>query len=316
MDNSEISEWHDEPLVLGKPIKVTKIKKEQVSETGNIKAFHYLENSEVTFSNYETKRSVSKLDPGFYSLTFLDGNGNVPGRVVVNTLEIELPKVHAFKEKTELDEYFKAFFNPAVKAKIKSLNFKHKTAVLLYGKEGTGKSTIIQHYSSQFVKEQKALVFYFVSQYRLWYLWDFITKVRAIQDSPIIVVLEEIDEPMAQNGTEGTLKTMLDGNTSQENVIVFLTTNYIDRIPSAIKNRKSRVKHLMEITGIIDDVAIRGIIKAMIDDLMDEHEIKDAIKKLKGSTLDQIKQFCMDKIMDLKSYKHETRSIGFKMTGS
>ena len=42
-----------------------------------------------------------------------------------------------------------------------------------------------------------------------------------------------------------------------------------------------------------------------------KEEIKIHAESLKGSTLDQIKQFGLDKVMDLKTYDNQRKKIGF-----
>lgn len=195
---------------------------------------------------------------------------------------------------------------------MRSLGFYHKVGVLLYGKEGTGKSTIIKYYFNKAIVENKALVFYINrTDESIQQCWEFIMNVRKIQNNPIIVVLEEFDEQMKYN--EGYLKKVLDGNLSIDNCIFMATTNYIHNIPEAMKDRVSRFKYSLDIEGVQSKEEAYFIIKGMLEGICKEDEMEKFSEEMKNKTLDQIKQFCLDKIMDIRSYNSNRRKqIGFK----
>lgn len=276
--------------------------------TADLKSFHYLENGQIQFSLFDTIKSTKKLDSGFHNISYnLDEK-----RIVLTQLKsIEPIKIHDFPDKDKLDELFKAFFDERIRLKVSSLGFMHKVGVLLYGKEGTGKTTIIKHYANKAVLTKEAIVFY-VGKHYLDNCWEFIRQIRNIQKNPIIVIMEEVEE-IFKYGYEGTLKTIMDGNLSIDNCVFFGATNYIDKIPDAVKNRESRYKHVLDIEGIQNPDDIVRILTPLIFDLFKPEEITTFANTLKGSTLDIIKQFAMDKIMDLKTYKKEKRTIGFKI---
>ena len=185
--------------------------------------------------------------------------------------------------------------------------------MLLEGKEGTGKTTILKYYYNEAVRNHNAIVFYVDNtHYSLVNLcWEFIEKIRKIQDNPIIVVFEECDVMITDGQCEATLKMILDGNKSIDNCIFLATTNYIDKIPDALKKRKSRFKYCLNIGGLEDITIIIGIMTFMLSGINTDDEIKVLAKDLKGNTLDEVKQFCMDKIMDLGSYDETPNRIVF-----
>ena len=281
------------------------------NNTSDLKSFHYLENGEVTFSILDTVKTQQKLDSGIYTLEYLP-YPEMRVKLDVSS-DKESIKIYTFPDKDKLDNLFEAFFNENVTEKVKSLGFYHKVGVLLYGKEGTGKSTIIKSYATKVLEKHDGLVFYFTSNQYVNKCWDFIKKVRAIQDNPIVVIFEEMDMYLQKTSEvpEGYFKTILDGNNSIDNCIVLGATNYIDGIPNAIKNRPSRFKYVLNIEGIHSEEEILDILRPMIGDLCKKDELRDYAFSLKGETLDFIKQFGMDKIMCLDSYGHNRKNIGF-----
>lgn len=166
----------------------------------------------------------------------------------------------------------------------------------------------MKYYSSNAVDKNKALVFYLTRDY-ISQCWDFIRKVRNIQKNPIIVIIDEIDNHLYNN--EGLMKQILDGNLSIDNCIFFAATNYIDKVAEAIKNRPSRFKYVSDIEGIQNPKDICDIFNTMIGELFTPTEIEKFANDHKGQTLDTIKQFALDKIMDIKTYKRERKTIGF-----
>lgn len=277
-------------------------------KTSDFKSFHYLENGEIAFSPFETIKTGKILDEGSYKMTYV---GYPVNQVRLKADEdFEIPKVHNFSDKTKIDLLFKSFFEPEILKKVVDLGFCHKTGILLHGIEGTGKSTIIKYYCDLAIKNNNALVFHMLenSSY-IAECWDFVQNIRRIQDNPIIIVFDEFDQQMKNN--EAFLKTVLDGNMSINNCIFFAATNYLDSLPKAMKDRPSRFKYSLNIEGmqVTDDIVM--LITKMLDELYSKEEIEVFAVELKGKTLDHIKQYCLDKIMNLSHSVNKVKRIGF-----
>lgn len=282
--------------------------------TSDFKSFNYLENGDVSFSNYDTVKSTKALDAGCYKLSYLEYPENKVSLQCHN--DGEYVKIHSFPDKQKIDDLFKSFFEKRVFNKINRLGFYHKIGVLLYGKEGTGKSTIVKHYYNRAISENNAIAFYMnCYDNRLKECWGVISNIRRIQTNPVIIIFEEFDEYLNEKANEAVLKTILDGNLSIDNCISFATTNYIDKIPDAMKNRPSRFKYSLNIEGIQNKDDIYKIVSKMLSDTFSEAENISFSNQLIGKDLDCIKQFCIDKIMDIKSYSMNTKNkVGFLQT--
>ena len=280
------------------------------TKTTDLKSFNYLENGEVMFSMFDTLKTVKKITPGIYDVSYID---HPEYRVTLkHILNKESIKIYNFAEKNKIDDIIQAFVSTKVIEKLKKLEFLHKIGILLYGKEGTGKTTIVNYYSNKLILENSAIVLRIkYSGYRLSEIIDFINNVRNIQDNLIIVIFDEFDE-FVKEGNEGLLKTFLDGSSSTNNTIFLAMTNYIEKIPDSLKNRPSRFKYKIEIEGIQSNIEIKSIIMNMIGDIIDEENINKYSIELQGQTLDHIKQFCLDKIMEITTYNSSRSKIGFK----
>lgn len=280
--------------------------------TSDLKSFHYLENGEVTFSVFDTVKTIPKLEVGIYKVSYVitpQGAGKLEVKIETGSEKVEL---FEYEHKEMLDKLFNGFFDKTVRKKIKKLGFYHKLGILFHGKQGTGKSTIIKKYCNDSIKNNKAIVMYINFANGTAQQWDFVRKVRAIQDNPIIVVIEEIDEPLRSNGVEGCFKRYFDGNESIDDCIILASTNYINDIPKALKDRPSRFKYCLEVKGVSNEKIIYDILNSMIGDTHASSDIIDYARNLVDSTLDEIKQFGLDKIMDIQSYNvNNKKIIGF-----
>lgn len=278
-------------------------------KTLDIKSFNYLESGEVTYSCFDTVINSSTMLPGNYIISYSQRAESV----IIQKEDIAtLPhKIHNFPDKQKIDDLFTSFFKKEVAERITTLGLLHKTGILFYGKEGTGKSTIIKHYCNRAIAEHNAIVFIITS---VWIreCWELIKKIRYIQENPIIIVLEEFDGLMGDHN-EAVFKTILDGNLSIDNCVFFATTNYIDKIPNAIKMRPSRFKYVLNIESIQNKEDVYSCLNDTIGSFYTSDDINKFSEDLKGKSLDVIKQFCVDKIMNLKTYSSNTSTpkIGF-----
>lgn len=269
-----------------------------MQNTSDLKSFHYLENGEINFSVLDTIKTEKTLQSGIYNLNYLDYPEH---RVTLKeNQDKETTKIHEFASKEKIDLLLDRFFNKDIYKMVKHLGFYHKTGILFYGKEGTGKSSIMKYYYTKAIEEEGALVFHILrSDFYLKKCWDFIMNVRRIQPNPIIVIFEEIDSYLKDN--TAFLKTAFDGNNSIDNCIILASTNHINEIPEALKDRPSRFKYSLNIEGIQKEEDVLIIIEKLLNNIFPKDDLDLFSKELKGSTLDEIKQFCMDKIMNLKS---------------
>ena len=171
---------------------------------------------------------------------------------------------------------------------------------------------MFKKYFNDAVVNHNTIVFNITAHNTVGIWWDFIKDVRAIQDNPIIVFIDEFEGFLDPNNNyERNFKTLLDGSNSIDNCLFMLTTNYIDKVPKTIKDRPSRVKYCIEVEGIQDELLIAKFLKQSFDKINMDVDFSKDISKMKGWTIDELKQYVLDKVMDLEPEGKGKKKLGF-----
>lgn len=276
-----------------------------VFKNDTIRSFTYYENGDITYSPHNTICSSEKLLPGFYNVMYDDYND----KYFITRAEVNSIKPFNFDKKEIIDKYVDTLLSENHQNTLKELNILNKGGILLYGKEGTGKSTICKYYADKYIKENNAIVIYAQSDH-FGMCWNFIKTLRNVHpDSFFIVILEELDNYLKVSGGEEVLKKILDGNLSINNVLLFATTNYIEDIPNAIINRPSRFKYVLEIGVIKSEEDVLEIATNILKHIPYDKDklLKDCINQ----TLDYIQQYCLNILFNLENLKVNNKKISF-----
>ena len=272
------------------------------------KTFTYLENGEILYSQYDTIRNESQLVPGVYEISH---TGFPDHRTIIK--EVKLPKItkrtKTFQHKEKIDSLIKAFTKESVVEKLTSYGFRRSLGILLTGKEGTGKSSIVNYYMNELVEKRGAVVFIFdcVPQYVVK-CWEVVRDIRKIQDNIFVPVFDEVEELASKE--EADLKKILDGNKSIDNSITFATTNHASTIPDAIK-RPSRFRYELEVTAIESSADVYQVIEPILTEIASSEEIEGYAAAWVGNTLDEIKHECFTIIMELEDTASGKPKIGY-----
>lgn len=263
----------------------------------------------VNIHSSEAEYVGTTFKEGFYSC-YTDSYG----KLFINRTKLD--EVHVPFKSPENDLVLKtaeAFFQPEVRAKVNSLGFIHKLGILLHGKQGCGKTSILHHIASTFITHKKAIVFFCDSGNKLTSAIGLAAKIRSVQQNPIIFIADEF-ERYAENN-ESSMKNILDGKDSIDNSLFLAATNYINKVPKTLSERPSRFKLVLEFYGIKDKMIMNDILYNMSNkikpNLFTTSEIIDITRKLDDPTIDELKHICLDKLMDHYLPEVEGRKIGF-----
>lgn len=262
-----------------------------------ISAVITMENDSVLINESKVVRVDDTFQPNFYE-TWVDSYG----KRYINIKRVdEVHEPFVTKQNLSALESIKAFFQDGMLEKVNQLGFTHKLGVLLFGKQGTGKTSLINYVVSMMVKEKGAVVFFCNNGSTLDGAISLAKEIRKIQNSPIIFVADEFERYAEKY--EADMKNLLDGNDSINNSLFLAATNYIDKVPNTLKDRPSRFRVVLEITGVDDKVLIKKMIKTISDkiqpSLFVESEIDDIVKDIDMITLDEVKHICLNKITNI-----------------
>jgi len=293
-----------------KSIQIVESPNEKIKESGNttnLKSFYYLEDGSITFSILNTRYATKKLDKGVYNLWVENTNSGSEVRLCINGDKELFSDDLDFYYEDKIKNIYSKFFLPEIKDKVNALGYNHKLGILLHGKHGTGKTSMFKKYFNDAATNRDALVFNVISPSGIYIWWDFLKKIRKVQDNPIIVFMDEFDEYFTEYSCETPLKRMLDGTDSIDNCFFMMTTNYINKIPETIKDRPSRIKYKIEVEGIQDERLIEQFLKQSFAKIDMKVDFKKEVSKMKGYTIDELKQFVLDRVMDIESEGKEVK---------
>lgn len=234
------------------------------------------------------------LEPGSYMLTSRQmGFSNIP--LFIPTTEQD--KLVNFKtgKVTETITLVDNFLAEKTVKAYQELKIMHKLGIIMYGPPGTGKTCTATLIMRSLIEKYKVIALNCTGSTISW-IKEAIKLIRRIQDSPIVLFVDEIDNSF--DAEENRWLTFLDGSESFNNIIILGCTNNLEEIPSRIKHRKSRIKHLVEIKSFPIEVYKEFIVDkvpAMSKEDLAEFSFKAEEKSL---TLDQLKHAIVDHIID------------------
>ena len=265
----------------------------------------------VDFEAPTNTKSVEKVPPGFYGVQFLDTFAGRKGYLISESTPMIPDNTYKLT-----DSYFKDmdkignFFDDITCEIHSDLKVRHKMGILLSGTHGTGKTTACYELASRFVKEMGTVVIAVNHKEDFHYTENFINRYHKDVDAEqtFIRIFDECDKTLEYQET--AMKTMLDNHKSAEKVMTFFTTNYIQDIPAAIIERKSRIKFHYVINGITDEVLLYELLVDMNTAISKEErkltdtELKQVVKDLigdgkKGPTLDEVKHAYQDTVLEV-----------------
>lgn len=185
------------------------------------------------------------------------------------------------------------FFSKEVKEKYKTLQLMHKMGVVISGKPGVGKTILARLIMAEAAIKYGAIGLD-ITGWGVEYFSFIIKSLRKYQESPIILFYDEFEEI----GGNNKLLTFLDGAKSSDGVIFMGCTNFPKQIPKRIIDRKSRIKHVFNVTtlpSIVYKEYISKKLPGLEKEVLDEYVYKALEAEL---TIDQLKNSIIDYYID------------------
>ena len=188
----------------------------------------------------------------------------------------------------------------------KELQIGHKMGILIHGPHGVGKTCSVILAMKKLVQIHGCICLN-CTGISLKAIQYFIQDIREIQNTPIVIFMDEYDSALRFEGEECYL-TFLDGSDSYSDLIFIACTNNIDKIPDRIKGRKSRIKHVYP----IDRFPI-GVYKSYIQKKLPSLDLAKLaefafLAEEEKLTIDELKHAVIDYRVERVSIKKAIRS--------
>lgn len=145
----------------------------------------------------------------------------------------------------------KNFFSQSVKEKYAHLGITHKTAFMLYGKPGTGKTVTAQIIMKEMCRLYNAYALVFDSDTPPQHVVKAVHEIAQF-GKPIVVFIDECENTF--NKYEDDWLTFLDGHLSASNIMLLCCTNYPKRLSPRML-RPSRIEHHIPVRLMEETVA-------------------------------------------------------------
>jgi SpoVK/Ycf46/Vps4 family AAA+-type ATPase len=268
--------------------------------------------NKILLNDAEVFETSKELFPGIYEIE-TDTYG-----AFKNFVSLEIPKAFPLMPSDELqnlEDYINNFLSDDYENLCKEARILKKSGILLYGKQGIGKSNYINYIINKCLEEKQACIFSCTGLRDVQQVNDKLKELRNIQNTLFVVLLEEMDEILNSNANpEGTLKNFMDGINSVDNCLFLATTNYIDKIPKSLTERPSRFKKVLEIkpTENIEELKkwLTITYKNFIPDLSNE-ECEHLHDMCINKSIDEIKHIIIDYKMGIENLE-KPKKLGFK----
>ncbi|MEW9701973.1 AAA family ATPase [Paenibacillus sp. SI8] len=218
-----------------------------------------------------------------------------------NGMERELSPITRMVDRTEVimkddvkEEIYRSIdqFFAQDRAFFRDYQIPYKRGILLYGKPGNGKTTLVKSIAGSV----KAPVAYW--QITEHTCSDSMQEVfqAAANMSPMILVIEDIDS-MPERARSYFLN-LLDGATSQEGMFVIGTTNYPDRIDPALMNRAGRFDRAYEIKLPDEELRLTYLEQKGMDKLLNKEMMRTTAKLTEGFTFAQLNELYVSSALE------------------
>ena len=181
--------------------------------------------------------TVKKLPANAYTITY------VSGEIVFVKQTLNTDELFIFEDNLServMDEVDRFWTKTEI---FKSYKFVHKRGFLLFGPQGSGKTSIVHQIITNVINRQGVCFLADSPEY----LEDGLRSFRLVEpDRPVVCVFEDIDD-IIKIHDEAILLKLLDGESQIDHVVNIATTNYPEELDKRIAARPRRFDTVLRI---------------------------------------------------------------------
>lgn len=227
-----------------------------------------------------TGKTADVLQSGVYECcTRMDGTPYLLKQEVSVDKLIDLPD----DPTTEVLDHITDFWSR--ENKFEELGFVYKRGILLYGPQGSGKSSTIFRLMKQIIASD-GIALIVNSPYAAISCINLIREIEP--DRKLVVLMEDVDDIVYCYG-DRTLTNLLDGSENVNRVVFVATTNYPERLPPRLLQRPSRFD-IVKYIGMPTLAARLKYIKTVLKGKASPSIIENLADKTEEMSIAQIKE--------------------------
>jgi len=163
-------------------------------------------------------------------------------------------------------------------------NIPYKRGILLYGKPGNGKTTLVKSIANSI---DAPVVYWQITEHTSSYtIREVFSSVAKI--APMVLVIEDIDS-MPEH-VRSVFLNILDGSTSKEGIFLIGTTNYPEKIDPALINRSGRFDRAYELKLPTKEMRKQYLVMKKMDQFLSEEDLNMVVEKTNSFSFAQLNE--------------------------
>lgn len=267
----------------------------------------YVQHSEGMYVPLPSMQSISSIPPGIYALKIVEINGGKSmGLMDIESSMLSEPII-PIENQAFIDVI--SFIDAFEKSKhlYETMKIAYRAGVLLYGKEGTGKTMLARNIALN-LKEKGYITIFLSGIEDLSTIPTMMRWIRhAMPNQLFCIVMDEFESYIQRN--EQDVLRFLDGGDSQVGCVSIAITNF-KQILSPRLLRPSRFGLIREIP-VLDISVIQKFIRDKLTGIVPDREMFEFMNKFDGGTftIDQVKDAMVKRFILGEGFYHSDFDI-------